>query len=365
MFDSPLSSSAYEILAVAWDADDETLRRAYRVRLRQTHPDTGGDAAQFVLVQRAWELVGTPDARAPTTAGTGLARRLGSRPRPRLVRPAARLADTRPRARAAPGHPAAAPRALPDAHARVGRARRDARRPVRPGARVVGAARGQVLAFADALAEEATARIVADLGMGYTAARHRRRPPRPRREGRPRRARPERPVRRAVGGLRRARAHAPGGELVPPTPSPGRRWPTSSHARAVARGACAVWRGARRAARRRRARAHRGARQSQGLPVAVGRGPRLDAVRRGVTGAREIGGNELYDAHAPAAHRPLRVSRPPCAGHPTPTPTHCFVPSHSVRAVVRVEAEAVSRRELTRAGGEAAERREGDRRWLG
>ena len=33
MFDSPLSSSAYEILAVAWDADDETLRRAYRVRL--------------------------------------------------------------------------------------------------------------------------------------------------------------------------------------------------------------------------------------------------------------------------------------------------------------------------------------------
>uniref|UniRef100_UPI0032219A89 J domain-containing protein n=1 Tax=Microbacterium sp. TaxID=51671 RepID=UPI0032219A89 len=71
MFDSPLSSSAYEILAVAWDADDETLRRAYRVRLRQTHPDTGGDAAQFVLVQRAWELVGTPDARAAYDRGHG------------------------------------------------------------------------------------------------------------------------------------------------------------------------------------------------------------------------------------------------------------------------------------------------------
>lgn len=76
-----MSSSAYEVLRVAADIDDEGLRRAYRVRLRETHPDTGGDAALFVQVQRAWELVGTPEARsaydrvAGRRPGTGAARR--------------------------------------------------------------------------------------------------------------------------------------------------------------------------------------------------------------------------------------------------------------------------------------------------
>ena len=41
MFDSPLSASAYEILGVDPTVDDGELRRAYRLRLRQTHPDTG------------------------------------------------------------------------------------------------------------------------------------------------------------------------------------------------------------------------------------------------------------------------------------------------------------------------------------
>ena len=71
MFDSPLSASAYEVLGVDPAADDEALRKAYRLRLRQTHPDTGGDAAVFVQVQRAWELVGTADARAAYDRGHG------------------------------------------------------------------------------------------------------------------------------------------------------------------------------------------------------------------------------------------------------------------------------------------------------
>ena len=71
MFDSPLSASAYEVLGVAPDSTDEDLRKAYRLRLRQTHPDTGGDAAQFVQVQRAWELVGTEAARASYDRGHG------------------------------------------------------------------------------------------------------------------------------------------------------------------------------------------------------------------------------------------------------------------------------------------------------
>ena len=50
MFDSPLSASAYEVLGVDPTVDEESLRKAYRLRLRQTHPDTGGDAAVFIQV---------------------------------------------------------------------------------------------------------------------------------------------------------------------------------------------------------------------------------------------------------------------------------------------------------------------------
>ena len=67
MFDSPLSASAYEILGVDPTVDDGELRRAYRLRLRQTHPDTGGDAAVFIQVQRAWEPVSYTHLTLPTT----------------------------------------------------------------------------------------------------------------------------------------------------------------------------------------------------------------------------------------------------------------------------------------------------------
>ncbi|MGB4137833.1 MAG: J domain-containing protein, partial [Microbacterium sp.] len=95
MFDSPLSASAYEVLEVAPDADDETLRRAYRLQLRRTHPDTGGDAAVFIRVQRAWELVGTPGDRAAYDRGHGFA---GASDWAGWRAPAPRT-DTRPRAR--------------------------------------------------------------------------------------------------------------------------------------------------------------------------------------------------------------------------------------------------------------------------
>ena len=71
VFDSPLSASAYEVLGVTPTADDEALKRAYRLRLRVTHPDTGGDAAAFIAVQRAWELVGTAASRAAYDRGHG------------------------------------------------------------------------------------------------------------------------------------------------------------------------------------------------------------------------------------------------------------------------------------------------------
>lgn len=57
-------ASPYAVLGVARDATQAELRRAYRRRQRLTHPDLGGDAAQFHAVQVAWESVGTAQARA-------------------------------------------------------------------------------------------------------------------------------------------------------------------------------------------------------------------------------------------------------------------------------------------------------------
>ncbi|PVE78748.1 DnaJ domain-containing protein [Microbacterium testaceum] len=165
MFDSPMSSSAYEVLRVAADADDESLRRAYRVRLRETHPDTGGDAAQFVQVQRAWELVGTPEARSAYDRGRG-----SSSPEwggASAASPAPRQTDTRPRARSH-GQPGGwrRERYLGLIREWVGRGVEIAD-PYDPA--LVRSAPPEIRhILADALAEEETARLVSELGMGYT-----------------------------------------------------------------------------------------------------------------------------------------------------------------------------------------------------
>ena len=165
MFDSPLSASAYDVLGVDPTADEEALRKAYRLRLRQTHPDTGGDAAVFIQVQRAWELVGTADARAAYDRGHGF----GDAPAPEWSgwRAPAPRTDTRPRARSY-GHPGGWRRerylTLIREWAGRGVTLDD---PYDP-ALVRSAPQHVRRLLADALAEEATARIVAELGMGYT-----------------------------------------------------------------------------------------------------------------------------------------------------------------------------------------------------
>jgi hypothetical protein len=163
MFDSPLSASAYEVLGVDPAVDHDELRRAYRLRLRQTHPDTGGDAAVFIQVQYAWELVGTPENRAAYDRGHGFAEESEwSGWRVQTVR-----ADTRPRARSY-GQPGGWRRerylTLIREWAGIGAEVPD---PYDP-ALVRQAPRELRRLLADALAEEATARTVADLGMGFT-----------------------------------------------------------------------------------------------------------------------------------------------------------------------------------------------------
>ncbi|UNK70962.1 J domain-containing protein [Microbacterium sp. H1-D42] len=160
-FDGPISASAYELLGVAATASDDDLRRAYRLRLRQTHPDTGGDAALFIRVQRAWELIGTVGARADYDRG-----RAGSAARwaPDATAP---TTGTRPRARSYGQAGAWRRRRYRDLlRAHLGHDVSDAQ--AYDPAVVRSAPWAVRRMLADALAEEATAAAVGDLGIGFT-----------------------------------------------------------------------------------------------------------------------------------------------------------------------------------------------------
>jgi hypothetical protein len=170
MPDSPISASAYEVLGVSPTATQDELRRAYRRLARETHPDTGGDAARFVAVQLAWETVGSPEDRAAydrghrarsTESSHSWAAPTAASPRP------TNREDTRPPARAY-GHPGGWRRerylVLMREWVGVGVALPD---PYDP-ALVRSAPREIRHLLADALAEEATARTLSSLGIGFT-----------------------------------------------------------------------------------------------------------------------------------------------------------------------------------------------------
>ncbi|SEE84488.1 J domain-containing protein [Ruania alba] len=183
MTDALPGGTPYEILGVPRDAPAETLRRAYRRRLRETHPDTGGSADGFHQVQQAWELVGTPAARRAYDARSARTTRPTDRSRSASPAPSASTPDDGPRvwtagrtsgeARPRPkarshGHPGGWSREryltllrewvgrgvdIPDPYdaTLVARAPREIRH-----------------ALADARAEEATARELATLGSAFT-----------------------------------------------------------------------------------------------------------------------------------------------------------------------------------------------------
>lgn len=165
MADSPLSDSPYEVLGVPANADDAALRAGYRRALRQAHPDTGGDPAAFHAVQRAWELVGTPEAREAFDRGRGL----GESPAPTAWAPSAPKPrrDSRPQARSY-GHPGGYSREqyLTLIREWAGRGV-DVDDPYEPGL-VRSAPRELRHILADAIAEEETARALPALGIAYT-----------------------------------------------------------------------------------------------------------------------------------------------------------------------------------------------------
>lgn len=165
MPDSPLASSPYEVLGVPATAGDDELRRAYRRRLRETHPDAGGRADEFHAVQRAWELVGSAEARAVYDA-RGLRSTASARP---AYAPAAprRRPDSRPQARSS-GHPGGwyRERYLAELREWVGRGV-DVPDPY-DAALVRSAPRQVKHLLAAAIAEERSARELSALGIGYS-----------------------------------------------------------------------------------------------------------------------------------------------------------------------------------------------------
>ena len=169
MSESPLAANPYEVLGVAPTASDDDLKRAYRRRLRQAHPDTGGSSAEFDRVQQAWQRIGTPSARyaydsgADVGAGGSAAWTSGSAG----GAGGARRGDSRPNAKSH-GHPGGMYRERYLAMMRewVGRgaALDDPYDPqlVRSAPREIRHTR------AGAVAEEKTATALATLGIGFT-----------------------------------------------------------------------------------------------------------------------------------------------------------------------------------------------------
>lgn len=54
----------YDLLEVPRDASQDDIKKAYRRRARELHPDAGGDAERFKAVQAAYQVLGDPEKRS-------------------------------------------------------------------------------------------------------------------------------------------------------------------------------------------------------------------------------------------------------------------------------------------------------------
>lgn len=59
-----MADDLYEVLGVARTASPEEIKKAYRRRARESHPDAGGDEEEFKRVTHAHQILSDPDRRA-------------------------------------------------------------------------------------------------------------------------------------------------------------------------------------------------------------------------------------------------------------------------------------------------------------
>lgn len=169
MPDSPASPTPYEVLGVAAAASHAELRRAYRRLLRETHPDTGGNPARFHAVQKAWQRIGEPTARVTWDKRHSTSFRPMDPTVPTGPPPAKRQRPEGSALRARSyGHPGGQARERFLALMREWAGRGPALGDPYDVALVRSAPREIRHLMAKALAEEATARAVSTLGIGYT-----------------------------------------------------------------------------------------------------------------------------------------------------------------------------------------------------
>jgi len=62
--------SPFDVLGVDEDADEATIERAYRDRVKEAHPDQGGTVEEFQLVRRAYRELEERDRNGEVEGGT-------------------------------------------------------------------------------------------------------------------------------------------------------------------------------------------------------------------------------------------------------------------------------------------------------
>ncbi|MFC5136434.1 MULTISPECIES: ferredoxin Fer [Haloferacaceae] len=63
--------SPFDVLGLDEDADDADVERAYRDRVKEAHPDTGGSIEEFQLVRRAYRELSERDLNGTGSNGAG------------------------------------------------------------------------------------------------------------------------------------------------------------------------------------------------------------------------------------------------------------------------------------------------------
>ena len=54
----------YKVLGVSRDADERTIKKAFRKAAKLAHPDKGGSEAKMAAVNEAYEVLSDPGARS-------------------------------------------------------------------------------------------------------------------------------------------------------------------------------------------------------------------------------------------------------------------------------------------------------------